>query len=472
MTFKTINKENHANLVWDSELIAKYDIAGPRYTSYPTALQFSDKFGEADYRRAATQRLDSIAPLSLYVHIPFCHDICYYCGCNKIVTSKKQKGREYIDYLAKEIALQSQLYSKSRKVTQLHWGGGTPTFLNNAEITQLMYLISSSFTLLDSNKREYSIEIDPRTINMETIPLLKGLGFNRISLGVQDFDPKVQKAVNRIQPLEQISRLTKQIRQHRFKSLSFDLIYGLPYQSLETMAKTLDQVIELSPDRISCYNYAHLPHRFKSQRAIDRMSLPPAELKLPMLEYITHRFVDAGYVFIGMDHFVKQEDDLATAQRNSTLQRNFQGYSTCLAPDLIGLGMSSISSMDSCFAQNTKNLEDYYQALDHNELPIEKGLLVTEEDKIRRAVIMQIICKLSLDYSLIENRYLINFKTHFSDSFERLTTMENDGLVQLNENNLKVTKMGRPMVRNICMAFDQHIASLMEGNTPYHSKTL
>lgn len=472
MTLMTNSTKTDDSPIWDRELIAKYDVAGPRYTSYPTALQFTEEFGETQYRHQAAQRLDSIAPLSLYVHIPFCHDICYYCACNKIVTNKKQKGREYLDYLAKEIAMQSELHPKSRKVNQLHWGGGTPTFLSNAEITELMHMIASHFSLLDSDNREYSIEIDPRTVNMETIPLLKGLGFNRISLGVQDFDPQVQKAVNRIQPFEQVKQLTELIQSHRFKSLSFDLIYGLPFQTMETMKTTLDQVIELSPDRISCYNYAHMPHRFKSQRAIDRLTLPPAEMKLPLMEYIAHRFLDAGYVFIGMDHFVKPSDDLAIAQHTGKLQRNFQGYSTCLAPDLIGLGVSSISSLNDCFAQNAKNLEDYYHMLDADQLPIEKGLLLNEEDKLRREVIMQIISKLSLQFSDIETRFKINFKEHFSGALANLDGMINDGLLQLTPNSLQVTELGRPMVRNICMVFDQYIEKLKESGNTHHSKTL
>lgn len=472
MALMTNSTKTDDALIWDRELIAKYDVAGPRYTSYPTALQFTETFGAEQYREQSAQRLDSIAPLSLYVHIPFCHDICYYCACNKVVTNKKQKGREYLDYLAKEIAMQSKLHPKSRKVNQLHWGGGTPTFLSNAEITELMHMIASHFSLLDSDNREYSIEIDPRTVNMETIPLLKGLGFNRISLGVQDFDPQVQKAVNRIQPFEQVKQLTELIQSHNFKSLSFDLIYGLPYQTMETMKATLDQVIELSPDRISCYNYAHMPHRFKSQRAIDRLTLPPAEMKLPLMEYIVHRFLDAGYVFIGMDHFVKPSDDLAIALHTGKLQRNFQGYSTCLAPDLIGLGVSSISSLNDCFAQNAKNLEDYYHMLDADQLPIERGLLLSEEDKLRREVIMQIISKLSLQFADIEAKFNINFREHFSAALANLDGMIKDGLLQLSVDSIQVTELGRPMVRNICMVFDQYIEKLKESGNTHHSRTL
>ena len=441
---------------WPSALIAKYDQAGPRYTSYPTALQFSDQFTETDYRTQALQLKDSIAPLSLYLHIPFCRDICYYCACNKVVTTKHQHARTYLDYLRKEIVLQGKLFSRHRKVTQLHWGGGTPTFLDAAEITELMHTTAMHFSLQDDDTREYSIEIDPRTVKPETIALLKGLGFNRLSLGVQDFDPQVQKAVNRIQPVEMVRTITDVARRHHFKSVSYDLIYGLPYQSVKSFEQTLAQVVELSPDRIACYNYAHLPHRFTSQRAIDRLTLPSADQKLQMLSVIAERLQNAGYLFIGMDHFVKPTDDLAIAQQRSKLQRNFQGYSTCMAPDLVGLGMSSIGSVGDCYAQNAKSLDDYYHALDENGLPIERGIVLNDDDKLRRYVIMQLICQFRLDFDDIKQQLGVDFTAHYSEEIKRLAEFERDGIVAIDAQGITVLPAGRPLVRHICLMFDAY----------------
>ena len=441
---------------WPSTLIAKYDQAGPRYTSYPTALQFSEQFTEADYRTQALQLKDSIAPLSLYLHIPFCHDICYYCACNKIVTTKHQHARTYLDYLRKEIALQGKLFSRHRKVTQLHWGGGTPTFLDAAEITELMHTTAMHFSLQDDDTREYSIEIDPRTVKTETIALLKGLGFNRMSLGVQDFDPQVQKAVNRIQPVEMVRTITEVARRHHFKSVSYDLIYGLPYQSVDSFEQTLSQVIELSPDRIACYNYAHMPHRFLSQRAIDRLTLPSADQKMQMLAVIAERLQDAGYLFIGMDHFVKPTDDLAIAQQRGKLQRNFQGYSTCMAPDLVGLGMSSIGSVGDCYAQNAKTLDDYYHALDENRLPIDRGIVLNAEDKLRRHVIMQLICQFRLDFAEVKQQFGIDLASHCANEIQCLAEFERDGIVAVDAQGITVLPEGRPLVRHVCLVFDAY----------------
>lgn len=448
------NEVAPSNGAWPEALIARYDQAGPRYTSYPTALQFSPAFGEADYRAQATAQKNSIAPLSLYLHIPFCRDICYYCACNKIVTQKSQQARRYLDYLRKEIELQAKLFSPRRKVMQLHWGGGTPTFLDHAEITELMHVTATHFSLQDDSNREYSIEVDPRTVKADTIALLKGLGFNRLSLGVQDFEPQVQHAINRIQPVEMVRGITEAARAHHFKSVSYDLIYGLPLQSVASFERTLRDVIALSPDRIACYNYAHLPHRFKSQRAIDRLTLPSSDEKLRMLSTIAEQLTSAGYVFIGMDHFVKPADDLAIAQKSGKLQRNFQGYTTCLAPDLVGIGVSAIGTVGNSYAQNHKALDQYYLSLDQHRLPIERGLTLNDEDRLRRFVITQLICQFLLRFEAVKMLFGIDPQQHFAAEIRRLKDLEQDGLVVIDNDGIAVTAAGRPLVRHICLIFD------------------
>ena len=443
---------------WNRELIAKYDVAGPRYTSYPTAPHFSPEFTAEEYRHLVDRELKhSIAPLSLYVHIPFCHNICYYCACNKIVTGDRSVARTYLDYLQKEIQMQGALVGKRRNVMQLHFGGGTPTFLDGAELTELMHILAMNFSLTDSDQREYSIEIDPRTVSPDSLALLKGLGFNRLSLGIQDFDERVQDAINRRQSFELVEGLTKTARLHRFDSISYDLIYGLPFQTPQTLAETLEKVVRLAPDRIAFYNYAHLPERFKSQRAIDRHDLPSAQQKIEMLALIAKTLQSMGYLHIGMDHFVRPEDDLAKAQRSGTLQRNFQGYSTCKAPDLLGLGVSSISSVRDSFFQNERDLQAYYDRLDRDELPICRGLLLDEDDRIRREVISHIICDLCLRVEEIEDRFDIVFSDYFAQEMESLESLEKDGLIRWQGAKLLVTEQGRVMLRNICMCFDKYL---------------
>lgn len=451
--------------VWDQQLIAKYDVAGPRYTSYPTAPQFDESYNSNVYKQEALKHLrQSIAPLSLYVHVPFCQNICYYCACNKIVTSDHSVARKYLNYLSKEIQMQSELIGRRRTVMQLHLGGGTPTFLDGAELTELMHQLASHFTLTDCERREYSIELDPRTVVKDDLALLKGLGFNRISIGVQDFDEQVQKAVNRRQEFGMIKSLTEAARLYQFKSISYDLIYGLPFQTLGSLAATLDKTIELSPDRIAFYNYAHLPERFKTQRAIDRLDLPSAEEKISMLTLIADKLIAAGYRHIGMDHFVKPEDDLAVAQKDGMLQRNFQGYSTCLAPDLVGLGVSSISSLQDSYAQNERNLDDYYLRLDEGILPVAKGIKLDDDDRIRRTVITQIICNLLLDTEAIEKQFNIIFSEYFSQELLALKELENDGLLYWHSAKLHITEQGRVMLRNICMPFDKYLPQKSIGS--------
>ena len=444
----------------DIALARKYACQGPRYTSYPTAPQFRQDFPMGQYRAWQDKDGDhKRAPLSLYVHLPFCNDICYYCACNKIVTRKKGVAREYLDHLQREIALQSKLVGERRPITQMHWGGGTPTYLDDAEITELMHLLASHFRLLDKGYREYSIEIDPRTIEPHTIALLKGVGFNRISLGVQDFDPQVQRAVNRIQPYEQVAPLVESIRSHGFRSLSFDLIYGLPHQDRFTMEDNLRKVIALRPDRIACYNYAHLPERFSSQRAIDRLTLPEPEEKLLLQQMISHILQDAGYLFIGMDHYVLPGDELALAQPEGRLQRNFQGYSLHMADDLLGLGVSAISQIGDFYLQNERQLDRYYALLDRDELPATRGCKVSSEDKLRRHIIMSLISDLKLDIVECNRQFGIDFGHHFSRDLKALEPMQRDGLLMISDQEISVTGRGRPFLRNICMPFDAYLGA-------------
>jgi oxygen-independent coproporphyrinogen III oxidase len=441
-------------------LARKYAGQGPRYTSYPTAPQFKEaspllphyeewQRSEGDHRRA---------PLSLYLHIPFCQDICYYCACNKMVTRKPGVTREYLTRLQREIELQSELVGNQRPITQMHWGGGTPTYLDNAEITELMHMLASNFRLMDKGYREYSIEIDPRTVEPSTIALLKGVGFNRISLGIQDFDPLVQKSINRIQPYSEVAPLVDCIRSHEFRSLSFDLIYGLPHQDRHSIVETLRKVIELRPDRIACYNYAHLPQRFSSQRAIDRLTLPEPGEKLVLHQLINDTLKDAGYQHIGMDHYVLPTDELALAQPEGRLQRNFQGYSLHMAEDLLGLGVSAISQMGDFYLQNESDLSEYYQRLDKGELPISKGCLVSNDDKLRKHIIMSLICEMTLDLLDTNAQFGIDFHQQFASELQQLKEMENDGLLQVGDSEITITDLGRPFLRNICMPFDAYLS--------------
>jgi oxygen-independent coproporphyrinogen III oxidase len=440
------------------ELAAKYACEGPRYTSYPTAPQFRQDFPVDQY--LAWQARDGDhkrAPLSLYLHLPFCNDICYYCACNKIVTREKGVARQYLDRLEKEIVQQSQLVGTQRPITQMHWGGGTPTYLDNAEITELMHMLASHFRLLDKDYREYSIEIDPRTVETSTIALLKGVGFNRISLGIQDFDPLVQLAVNRVQPYEMVASLVDNIRSHNFRSLSFDLIYGLPNQDRFTMQETLRKVISLRPDRIACYNYAHLPQRFSSQRAIDRLALPEPAEKLLLQQMISQTLRDAGYLYIGMDHYVLPEDELAVALQEGRLQRNFQGYSLHMADDLLGLGVSSISQMGDFYLQNAGDLQQYYSLIDAGKKPSNRGCKVTAEDKLRRYIIMSLISDLRLDFTDCNLQFGVDFKTKFQAEIASLEAMEQDGLLEISADEILVTQRGRSFLRNICMPFDAYL---------------
>ncbi|MFO7808036.1 oxygen-independent coproporphyrinogen III oxidase [Guyparkeria sp.] len=445
---------------FDAELIRRYDTSGPRYTSYPTAVQFHDGFSEDDYRAAAARSNTTGGPLSLYVHIPFCDTVCYYCACNKVVTKDRAKARPYLDDVYREMALQAELFDDGRPVDQLHWGGGTPTFLSHGEMRELMNKTGEHFTLKTDDTGEYSIEIDPREADAATIRLLRKIGFNRISLGVQDFDPGVQKAVNRVQSFEETREVVDTAREQDFHGVSIDLIYGLPFQTRDRFMKTLERVIELDPDRLSIFNYAHLPQRFKPQRRIAGDDLPSPAEKLDILGSTIRYLQQAGYVLIGMDHFAKPDDPLAIAQREGTLQRNFQGYSTHAECDMVALGASSISQVGGTFSQNVKDLDRYHEALTAGRLPIEKGVVITEEDVLRRHVITELICHFRLSIRDVEQSFDIDFASHFADALEELSDMAGDKLVTITPDSIEVQPRGRLLIRNVCMAFDEYHGSL------------
>jgi len=454
------------SILFDLELIKRHDKAGPRYTSYPTAVQFNEQFSTEQYIQhcAKTNEISRAAtastPLSLYFHIPFCDTVCFYCGCNKVVTKDRSKARPYLDRMYKEIAMQSQLFDANRIVEQLHWGGGTPTFINHDEMRELMQVTRNHFTLADDDQGEYSIEIDPREVSADTIALLRELGFNRLSLGVQDVDPKVQKAVNRIQPNEVTLAAITSARKQGFKSISIDLIYGLPLQTADSFNNTIDWVIDTSPDRLSVFNYAHLPEMFKPQRRISESDLPSAQEKLLILQQTIEKLTAAGYVYIGMDHFAKPDDELAMAQRQGTLYRNFQGYSTHSDCDLIALGITSIGQIGKTYSQNVKDLETYYQLIDADKLPVYRGIELDNDDVLRREVITQLICHFGLEKNKIEHQFNIKFDSYFAPELQELKTMEQEGLVSVTDESVSVMPGGRLLIRNICMVFDRYLRNV------------
>ncbi len=450
-------------LIWDAELIQRYNRQGPRYTSYPTAVEFTPDISQQDYIDALSQSAAAARPLSLYLHIPFCAHVCYYCGCNKIVTKHRSEAHPYLERLHREIEMQSALTSSTQEVEQLHWGGGTPTFLNNAEMSRLMEKIHKHFTLIGDNQADYSIEIDPREADWAVMGRLRDLGFNRVSIGVQDFDPKVQAAVNRVQSKAQTLSVIEAARALSFRSINLDLIYGLPHQSVASFMQTLDQVIAIRPDRLSVFNYAHLPERFKPQRRINEADLPSPQEKLQILEQSIMRLLDAGYVYIGMDHFALPDDSLARAQEEGELHRNFQGYTTHGHCDLIGMGVSSIGQIGDLYAQNSPDIALYQQAIDQNQFAIRRGLKVSQDDRIRRSVITELICHFDLDFSKIEMLYQINFNAYFEQEIEALVPFFTDKLIQRNDRGFSVTPRGRLLIRNICMVFDRYLHLKKEG---------
>lgn len=459
----------NTDLVFDAALIRKYDKAGPRYTSYPTAVQFHTGFDALAYQQLAQDSNATAKPLSLYVHIPFCDTVCFYCACNKIITKNRRHTTPYLEHLYQEIALQGALFDQNRPVTQLHWGGGTPTFISSAEMRQLMLITGEHFQLLKDDSGEYSIEVDPRETDEHTIALLRKLGFNRLSLGVQDFDPAVQKAVNRIQSRQITAATIAAARQEGFKSISVDLIYGLPLQTTASFSQTVAQIIAESPDRISVFNYAHLPQLFKTQRQIDADALPSPAIKLEILKNTIEQLSAAGYIYIGMDHFAKPGDELAVAQQQGTLYRNFQGYSTHADCDLIGLGATSIGMVGDSYSQNLKSLEDYYACLDKRQLPVFRGVQLDTDDRLRRAVITDLICHFRLEFAAIEQQYSISFLEYFAPELAELADLQADGLLVITDIGIEVLPPGRLLIRNICMNFDRY---LQKAETQRFSKVI
>ena len=459
---------NHA-LSFDADLIRRYDQAGPRYTSYPTAPQFHPGFGEAEYRAWAKHSNeikpgeDGRRPLSLYFHLPFCDTVCYYCACNKIITKNRKRAAPYLEHLFQEIVLQGALFDHARTVDQLHWGGGTPTFISHDEMRALMRTTRAHFNLRDDDQGEYSIEVDPREADAATIDLLRELGFNRLSLGVQDFDPAVQKAVNRLQTETQTFAVLEAASKAGFRSINLDLIYGLPLQNVASFGRTLDKVIAAGPDRLSVFNYAHLPALFKTQRQIDDAQLPSAAMKLDILQLTIQRLTEAGYVYIGMDHFARPDDELAVAQREGTLYRNFQGYSTHADCDMVAMGVTSISMVGDSYSQNQRTLDDYYAALDAGHLPILRGVQLEADDVLRRAVITRLICHFELDMAAIEQAFNINFRTYFAPELIALAAMQADGLLQVEATAVRVRPAGKLLIRNICMVFDRYLQEKQDG---------
>ena len=437
---------------WDLALIQKYNYSGPRYTSYPTALEFSDQFGETEFRQAVARYPER--PLSLYVHIPFCHKLCYFCGCNKIVTRQQHKADQYLDALEQEILHRAPLFA-GRTVKQLHWGGGTPTYLNKAQISRLMNVLRGAFNF--SEKMEISIEVDPREIELDVLDHLRSEGFNRLSMGVQDFNKEVQRLVNREQDEDFIFALLNHAREIGFTSTNIDLIYGLPKQTPESFAYTLQRVAELNQDRLSVFNYAHLPTLFAAQRKIKEADLPTAQQKLDILQQTIGSLMQSGYQFIGMDHFARPDDELAVAQREGVLHRNFQGYTTQGDTDLLGLGVSAISMIGDSYAQNFKELKQYYQYVDERGDALWRGLALTRDDCIRRDVIKALICNFRLDFSAVEQQWQLNFRDYFAEDLALLAPLAKDGLVDIDDNGIQVTPKGRLLIRNICMCFDVYL---------------
>ncbi len=447
------------------DLIKRYDLSGPRYTSYPTAIQFDPTLTAEQLVQAGQDSTDTSAPLSLYFHIPFCTHVCYFCACNKMITRNKKRAAPYLAELYKEMATISDYYSNDRIVNQLHWGGGTPSFISDDEMRELMAQTRKHFKLRDDDKGDYSIEIDPREADAQRMKVIRELGFNRISLGVQDIEIKVQEAVNRVQPIEMSEEIISSARELGFKSINVDLIYGLPHQTIDSFSRTVDKIIELSPDRLSVFNYAHMPDRFRSQAHIKDEDLPSPGDKLIILEKTINQLIDAGYQYIGMDHFAKPDDELAIAQREGHLHRNFQGYTTHSDCDLVAMGVSAISQVGDVYYQNEHDLKQYQNAVADKSQAIKRGVILTEDDRIRRRVITQLICHFDLDPRTIEAEFGIEFDSYFAEEQQLIQQFCDDGLVTINDRIIEVTPSGRLLIRRICMTFDAYMSKQQAGRT-------
>jgi len=446
---------------FDTDLLARYDHPGPRYTSYPTAPQFVSSFGEQALREQARRSNEGpgARALSLYLHIPFCQSPCFYCGCNRVITRESSKGEIYLRHLEREIALAAPLFDQGRKAVQLHLGGGTPNFLRPAQIESLLATLSNHFNLSDASEGDFSIELDPRFIGIGDIEQLARMGFNRASFGVQDFAPQVQGAINRVQSIEQTLSAISDCRKHQFRSVNVDLIYGLPKQTAPGFAQTLDTLLTVRPDRFAVYGYAHMPHLFKAQRQIAGTDLPDAATKLQLLQLAIEKLAAAGYCYIGMDHFALPEDELSRAQENGRLHRNFMGYTTHADCDLVGFGVSAISHIGNSFSQNLRELRDWEAALDAGHLPLWRGMVLSSDDQVRADVIQQLMCRGRIDIGIIERRHGIDFLSYFSEALHRLHPLVTDGLVSIVGSIISVTPRGRLLVRAVAMCFDRYLAN-------------
>ncbi len=460
------------NVRFNTELIKRYDVAGPRYTSYPTAVQFMEGFDADAYVRYTTGSNNELIPkpLSLYVHLPFCHSLCYYCGCMKKVTRHEEHGARYLELLLQEVDLQGRLFDHDREVVQLHFGGGTPTYHDDEQLQRLMGQLGRAFSLSSADDREFSIEVDPRTIGKDRLGKLAEMGFNRISLGVQDIDPRVQKAVNRIQDPEATLDMVEESRRLGFNSVSIDLIYGLPLQTVDSFSRTIDTVVAARPNRLAVYNYAHLPHIFRAQRMIDAKDIPSPETKLQLMQLTIEKLTELGYVYIGMDHFALPDDELTVAQREGGLQRNFQGYSTRRECDLVGLGVSAIGKIGDCYAQNLKEIPTWQAAVAEGQLPIWRGISLSTEDRLRRSVIESIMCHGQVRFDQFEANFAIDFHDHFAYELNQLEQFATDGLIEMGRDEFHATPEGRLLLRAIAMVFDEYLQ--MAQSEPKFSRVI
>lgn len=456
----------------DVDLLKKYDRPGPRYTSYPTAPHFTADFGPADFLQEIrrSNAADQPADLSLYFHIPFCQSLCYYCACNTVITHNRDRIASYIADLKREIEMMSHLLDSDRPVVQMHWGGGTPTYLSPEQMADLFHFIREHFRFADD--AEISIEIDPRRLSEKHLPILRELGFNRVSFGVQDFDPRVQEAVNRIQPEELSRAVIEESRELGFDSVNVDLIYGLPHQTLNSFQKTLDKIIDISPDRLAVFNFAHVPWLKKHQRLIKAETLPGPEEKLQILKSVIERLTGAGYVFIGMDHFAKPQDELSVALREHTLYRNFQGYTTRAGTEVFAMGITSISQLNGAYAQNVKTTGQYRRYLEAGKLPTALGVRLSEDDRLRREVITELMCNNRVLKQPFEERYGIRFDDYFEEALKKMDEFVADGLVRFSADRIEVSNAGRLIVRNIAMAFDRYLEEDRRKKQPIYSRTV
>ena len=461
-------------LAFSADLLRRYDRPGPRYTSYPTAPQFHAGFGERELREVATASNGDPIPrrLSLYVHVPFCESPCFYCGCNRIITRDKARGEAYLARLYREIALTAGLFDRDREVIQLHFGGGTPNFLSPAQLRDVVDTLRSHFRFSDAADRDISIELDPRFVDADDIAALGKIGFNRASFGVQDFDPAVQEAVNRIQSVEQTRAVIDACRGNGFRSVNVDLIYGLPNQTPDGFARTLDTVAQMRPDRVAVYGYAHMPHLFKPQKQLNAALLPTPDTRLALLQLAIEKLTAAGYLYIGMDHFALPDDELALAQARGGLHRNFMGYTTHADSDLVGLGVSAISHIGDSFSQNPRDLPSWQAALDEGRLPVFRGMRMNEDDQLRADLIQQLMCQGEIPVAALERRYAIDFAEYFALALDRLAPLAEDGLVRVEEQRIVVTSRGRLLLRNIAMCFDHYLDQPATVATPRFSRAI